>query len=89
MDRYIYKITPGPDIHGSSQKRGFKEHKSQSVRSAPNTHTSNSMQTEQVTVRDIYVYTYMDVTTLNVKRGHEFEAEVYNKLGERKKGKII
>lgn len=51
------------------------------------------MQIEQVIPRNMYVYTYMHVTTANVKRSHEFEREkeqVYRKLERRKeKGEIM
>lgn len=51
------------------------------------------MQMDLVIVRDIYVFTYVDITTLNVKRHHEFErkqGEVYRKFGRRKeKGEIM
>ena len=63
--------------------------------SPENIHTSNIIQTEHIIFRNIFVYTYsyMHITTISEKRGHEFEREqgrVYGKIGEDKgKGEII
>ena len=53
-----------------------------------NIHTSNIIQTEQVIFRNIYVYTYMCVMTINTKGSHEFERQPNRSIGgfrERKK----
>ena len=47
------------------------------------THTRDIVQTKQVLLGSIYVYTYMHTITTNAKRGHGFErkeGEVYRRV---------
>lgn len=49
--------------------------------SPENIHTNNIIQTEQVSLRNLYIYN-IHITTINLKSGHEFEIKK-GKLYER------
>lgn len=42
---------------------------------SPQTHTSNFWKSEQITLKNTQVCTYMHMTTINEKSSHKFEKE--------------
>lgn len=57
-----------------------------------NTHTINIILTEKVTFRNIYVYTYINATTINEKaamNSKESKGRCMERFGARRKGEIM